>query len=116
MRHPDRLLPADPATRDIARRLYTEVADAPILSPHGHVDARILASDEPFTDPAALFVTPDHYVLRLLHANGVSLERLRPPAEPREIWRELASRWHLFAGTPVRYWLEDELEGVPANR
>ncbi len=112
MRHPDRLFPADPATRDVARRLYDSVAGAPILSPHGHVDARVLASNEPFSDPASLLITPDHYVTRLLHANGVPLERLVPPADPREIWREFASRWHLFAGTPVRYWFEDQLENV----
>ncbi|HEY5229345.1 MAG TPA: glucuronate isomerase [Galbitalea sp.] len=109
---PDRLFPADPATRDVARRLYERVASAPILSPHGHVDAHTLAHDEPFADPAALLVTPDHYVTRLLHANGVSLDRLRPPTPPREIWAELCSRWHLFAGTPVRYWLETQLVEV----
>ena len=92
MNHPDRLLPANPATREVARRLYDEVAVAPILSPHGHVDARTLADDEPFTDPAALLVTPDHYVTRLLHANGVSLDRLRPPTPSREIWAELCGR------------------------
>jgi len=108
----DRLFPADPSTRDVARRLYEITKSAPILSPHGHVDARILASNEPFTDPAALLVTPDHYVTRLLHAHGVPLERLRSPAPAREIWREFASRWHLFAGTPVRYWLADELADV----
>ncbi|MEO7720369.1 MAG: hypothetical protein ABIS08_00470 [Pseudolysinimonas sp.] len=32
----DRLLPVDPATRAVARRLYDAVAAAPILSPHGH--------------------------------------------------------------------------------
>jgi glucuronate isomerase len=110
--NPDRLLPADPATRDIARRLYDSVAAAPILSPHGHVDARILSLDEPFPDPAALLVTPDHYVTRLLHANGVSLDRLLPPTPSREIWAELCSHWHLFAGTPVRYWLETQLVEV----
>ncbi len=109
---PDRLFPANPATRDIARRLYERVAAAPILSPHGHVDARLLADDEPFTDPAALLVTPDHYVTRLLHANGVSLDRLRPPTPSREIWAELCSHWHLFAGTPVRHWLEAQLVEV----
>jgi glucuronate isomerase len=109
---PDRLFPADPATRDIARRLYERVATAPILSPHGHVDARVLASNEPFPDPAALLVTPDHYVTRLLHANGVSLDRLRPPTPSREIWAELCNHWHLFAGTPVRYWLEAQLVEV----
>jgi glucuronate isomerase len=112
MTNPDRLFPSDPATRDVARRLYESVAAAPILSPHGHVDARMLVDNEPFRDPAALLVTPDHYVTRLLHANGVSLDRLRPPAPSREIWAELCSRWHLFAGTPVRYWLETQLVEV----
>ncbi|HEY1531418.1 MAG TPA: glucuronate isomerase [Galbitalea sp.] len=105
----DRLFPSDPATRDVARRLYESVASAPILSPHGHVDAHTLLTNEPFPDPAALLVTPDHYVTRLLHANGVSLDRLRPPTPSREIWAELCSRWHLFAGTPVRYWLKTQL-------
>lgn len=117
--HPDRLLPADPATREVARRLYARVADAPILSPHGHVDARLLAEDAPFPDPAALLITPDHYVTRLLHANGVPLADLglarngeSSRATPREIWGRLCSNWSLFAATPVRYWLESELADV----
>ncbi len=73
---PDRLLPADPGIRSVARRLYEAVADLPILSPHGHVDARLLADDVPFRDPASLLVTPDHYVTRLLHAAGVPLAAL----------------------------------------
>ena len=36
--HPDRLFPADPATRAIARRLYDSVRDLPIISPHGHTE------------------------------------------------------------------------------
>ncbi|MGH3417052.1 MAG: glucuronate isomerase, partial [Actinocrinis sp.] len=28
------------------------------------------------------------------------------------IWRTLCEHWHLFAGTPVRYWLEDSLARV----
>src|SRR3954462_9669807 len=75
-RHPDRLLPAEPGVRDVARWLYEAVRELPILSPHGHVDARILADDVPFADPASLFVTPDHYVTRLLHAGGVPLAEL----------------------------------------
>jgi glucuronate isomerase len=121
--HPDRLLGAAPAVRDLARELYQAVAQAPILSPHGHVSARMLADDEPFADPAALLITPDHYVTRLLHSAGVPLEALglvgagqSPPpsgaAAPRAVWRTLAENWKLFAGTPVRYWLEDTLERV----
>jgi glucuronate isomerase len=106
------LLPVDPATRDIARDLYQRVAKAPIISPHGHVPVERLADDTPFADPAALFVTHDHYVTRLLHASGVSYDALglgRESADPREVWRLLAEHWHLFAGTSSGYWLEEEL-------
>ncbi|MCL3859772.1 glucuronate isomerase [Actinotalea sp. K2] len=116
--HPDRLLPADPTALGIARRLYSAVRDLPIVSPHGHVDPATLLHDTPFTDPAALFVTPDHYVTRLLHASGVPLSDLGvgqgplEPEEAREVWRRLCSHWHVFRGTPVRYWLESELAEI----
>ncbi|ROP74487.1 glucuronate isomerase [Curtobacterium sp. PhB115] len=118
--HPDRLLPADPGARQVARTVYDAVKDAPIISPHGHVDAALIASDQPFSDPASLLITPDHYVLRLLHANGVDLAALgradlsgthaAPPG--RAIWRNLADHWDDFLGTPVRYWFETELHDV----
>jgi len=116
--HPDRLLPADPAVRDIARRLYQTVRELPIISPHGHVDPQMLLDDVPFRDPAQLFVTPDHYVTRLLHASGVPLETLGVGQGPlseaaaREAWRLLCSHWQVFRGTPVRYWLESELAEI----
>ena len=43
--HPDRLLPADPGVRAVARRIYQHIRALPIISPHGHVDARVLADD-----------------------------------------------------------------------
>ncbi|WP_028044877.1 glucuronate isomerase [Cellulomonas sp. URHE0023] len=116
--HPDRLLPADPVVRAIARRLYEQVRDLPIISPHGHVDPRLLFEDAPFRDPAELFVSPDHYVTRLLHASGVPLEALGvgqgplSEARAREAWRLLCAHWHVFRGTPVRYWLESELAEI----
>jgi glucuronate isomerase len=116
--HPDRLLPPDPGVRAIARRLYDAVRDLPILSPHGHVDPRLLLDNQPFADPASLFVTPDHYVTRLLHASGVPLGALGvgrgplPEAEAREVWRRLCGHWDVYRGTPVRYWLEAELADI----
>ena len=113
--HPDRLLPTEPGLRKIARRLYGAVRQLPIISPHGHVPARLLLDDEPFRDPASLFVTPDHYVTRLLHANGIPLSDLgvaRGPLselESRAVWRLLCENWAVFRATPVRYWLESEL-------
>jgi glucuronate isomerase len=116
--HPDRLLPADPAERKVARRIYEAVRDQPLISPHGHVDPALLLLDQPFADPAALFVTPDHYVTRVLHADGVPLDHLGvgagrlPEAEARRVWRLLCERWELFRGTPVKLWLEAELAEI----
>ncbi|GAA1445842.1 glucuronate isomerase [Nocardiopsis tropica] len=94
--------------------LYDRVAQAPIISPHGHVPVRWLATDEPFRDPVELLVSQDHYVIRQLHAGGVDLARLRESArtDPRQLWREFADRWHLFAGTATGYWLEEEISQV----
>lgn len=116
MLHPDRLFPADATTRRIARALYETVADLPIVSPHGHTDPRWWATNEAFSDPATLFVTPDHYVTRMLVSQGVPFEALGIGAgaetDPRAIWRIFAAHFHLFAGTPSRLWIEHALETV----
>jgi glucuronate isomerase len=112
---PDRLLPTNPGVRAIARSLYGLVSDLPILSPHGHTDPEWFATNAPFADPAALFITPDHYVYRMLYSQGVPIEALgldplgdsgsdRP--DPRDVWRLFASHYHLFRGTPSRTWLD----------
>lgn len=115
IRDPDRLLPADTTTRAVARDLYDRVAAAPIISPHGHVPVDWLVHDTVFSDPAALLITHDHYVTRLLHASGVDLAKLgvgNAAADPRQIWRTVAAQWTVFAGTAAGYWMEEELAGV----
>lgn len=107
--HPDRLFPADPETRAVARRLHADVAGLPILSPHGHTDPQWFASNAPFGNAAELLLHPDHYVFRMLYSQGVPLEALgigNPAADPRESWRLFAERYHLFRGTPSRMWLD----------
>ena len=112
MLHPDRLLPTDDHQRSIARALYESVKDLPIISPHGHTDPEWFATDAPFTDPVSLFITPDHYVFRMLYSQGIELEALGigKPAltdeEARTVWRLFAENYHLFRGTPSRIWLD----------
>ena len=113
----DRLFPGDPAERGIARRLYGEVKDLPIVSPHGHTDPKWYADNEAFADPVSLFLIPDHYLFRMLYSQGIPLERLGIPRsdggpveeDPRKIWRLFADHYHLFRGTPSRMWLEHVL-------
>jgi glucuronate isomerase len=113
----DRLFSSDPTERGIARRLYGEVKGLPIISPHGHTDPRWYADNIAFSDPAELFLIPDHYLFRMLFSQGVPLEKLGIPridgdpveGDPRTIWRLFADHYHLFQGTPSRMWLEHVL-------
>lgn len=108
--HEDRLFPADPGTRKIAKDLYERVRKLPIVSPHGHTQAAWFAKNQPFPDPATLFVQPDHYVFRMLYSQGVSLQDLEigraQIKNPRKVWAIFASYYYLFRGTPTRIWLD----------
>ena len=108
--HADRLFPSDPITRKIAQSLYKEIRDLPIVSPHGHTQAGWFARNDPFPDPATLFVQPDHYVYRMLYSQGISLDDLGIGQahidDPRGVWRIFASHYYLFRATPTRMWLD----------
>ncbi|MFZ0666377.1 MAG: glucuronate isomerase [Acidimicrobiales bacterium] len=118
--HPDRLLPTEPSARAVARELYEQTRLLPIVSMHGHIPAELFAKNEHFSDPTSLLVTPDHYVTRLLHSQGVSLEELglqplKPKpgpsgrTEPRSIWRVFCRYWPALQGTASSIWLSHEL-------
>ena len=117
---PNRLFPADPASRRIASALYDQVASLPIVSPHGHCDPRWFAENKRFPNPAELFVVPDHYVFRMLASQGVALDDLGIPradgsvaqTDPRAIWRIFAKNFYLFRGTPSAMWLNHSFEHV----
>lgn len=122
--HPDRYFDPVPAVRETARALYERTKDLPLVCPHGHVPPRLLAEDEPFPEPAALLITPDHYIYRMLYAQGVPLEALGvPPAgpqgddvsveeDPRRVWQLFGEHYYLFRGTPTGAWLDYELAEV----
>ena len=115
--HPDRFFDADPAVRRVARELYAETRELPLICPHGHVDPALLADDAHFPEPTALLIIPDHYIFRMLYSQGVALEDLGIPArdgtavegDPRRIWQRVADHWHLFRGTPTGVWMAHEL-------
>jgi len=116
--HDDRLFPADDKVRGIARRIYAETRDLPIISPHGHVPPAWIADNLSFENPTKLLLTPDHYINRVLHANGAELSELgvgredMDEADNRRAFRLLCEHWSDFNGTAMRYWLTDQLVGL----
>ncbi|UUL81712.1 glucuronate isomerase [Sphingomonas qomolangmaensis] len=110
---PDRLFPAEPRTRDIARALYAEIGALPIVSPHGHTDPRWFATNAHWTNATELLLAPDHYLYRMLYSQGIALADLgvadrngAPATNPRAAWGLFAANQHLFRGTPSRLWLD----------
>lgn len=110
-----------PTHRATARTLYDQIATLPLICPHGHVDPRIFADpDYRFGSPTELLVTPDHYILRMLYSQGVSLQSLGIPTrdgeaveqDQRKAWQLFADHFYLFRGTPTGIWLRDELADV----
>ncbi|HEX2905643.1 MAG TPA: glucuronate isomerase, partial [Phototrophicaceae bacterium] len=110
-----------PGLDAVAHRLYQQVADLPLICPHGHVDPRLFANpDYQFGTPVDLLIIPDHYIFRMLYSQGIQLEELGIPrkdgsaveADHRKIWQTVCDHWYVFRGTPTGVWLRDELTGV----
>ena len=117
--HPDRLFSSDPAIVSVARELYEEIKDLPIVSPHGHTDPKWFNKNPNFGNATELFIKPDHYVFRMLYSQGIDLNELGIPehgidgdltrsknADPKKAWQIFADNYYLFAGTPSGYWLD----------
>ena len=65
----ERFFSPDPGQRRVACELYDAIAGLPIVSPHGHVDPKLLADkNATFGTPVDLFIIPDHYVFRMLYS------------------------------------------------
>jgi len=96
--------------------LYRGVSQLRLVSPHGHIDARLLADPAARLDPPGrLFVTADHYVVRMLYSQGIPLERAGlggAEVDDRAVWQLLADNIRLFVLTPTGLWLRETLANV----
>lgn len=106
-----RLFPVEPNARAICQRLYNSIKSLPIISPHGHTDPRWFAENNQFENASQLLLTPDHYILRMLYSQGLSMNALgvsdgTAVSAPRDVWHLFAKNYHLFRGTPSRMWLD----------
>lgn len=98
--------------REIARELFQSVENLPLVCPHGHVEPALLAQAETrFPDPVDLFLKPDHYLLRMLHSQGIPIGNfLDEKSSPQECWRLFCQNFQLFWGTPSGLWLDYQIK------
>ena len=116
----ERYFPANPVLMPVAKMIYESAADLPLVCPHGHVDPHLFSeADYHFGNPVELMIQPDHYVLRILHSQGVAYESLGIPVngspveqDPTKIWQTFADHFYCYAATPTGLWISDELAEV----
>lgn len=114
--HEDRFFSPEKDVKKYAREIYNSIKSMPIISPHGHVDPAIFSENKPFPNPTKLFLTPDHYLYRMLYSQGIAMESLGIPdvngnvdeTNPKKIWKIFAENYYLFNGTPSGVWLDYE--------
>lgn len=123
--NPDRLLGTEEKAIEVARRLYEDIKNLPIISPHGHTDPSWFNENDNFKNATDLLIRPDHYVFRMLYSQGYALETLGIPqhgelgdisaylnTDPEAIWQIFADNYYLFVGTPSGYWLDSTFSEV----
>ena len=117
--NPDRLFPSDPTVRKVSREIYETIENLPIISPHGHTNPSWFANNEAFSNPTDLFLTPDHYLFRMLNSQGVNLDDLSIPkfdnknlSTERSAWKEFMKNYFNFLGTPSDIWFKHSLSAV----
>ncbi|MFC1961042.1 glucuronate isomerase [Chloroflexota bacterium] len=117
----DRFFSPNAEQRKVAQELLQTVQALPLVCPHGHVDPRMFADpDYSFGSPTEMLIIPDHYVFRMLYAQGFRLEELGVPTidgapvetDHRKIWQIFGENFYLFRGTPTGIWLAHELEEI----
>ena len=114
------LFQSDPVKLKIAKDIYSSVSDLPIISPHGHCDPIWFSENLRFPNAAELFVIPDHYVVRMLVSQGISLDELGIGSienneyitNPRTVWKIFSENYHLFRGTPTSLWLDYSFKNI----
>lgn len=109
----DRYFDPIPGQKEWAKQLYQLVNDAPIVSPHGHVNPAIFSqADYRYDNPVTAVFQSDHYILRMLYSQGIFYEQLISNVDPRQAWKTFAEHFYLFYGTPSGIWITHLLEIV----
>ncbi|MBO5945990.1 MAG: glucuronate isomerase, partial [Clostridia bacterium] len=94
---------------EVARRLYDEVRELPIIDYHCHLSPKMIADDHKFKNATELFLGGDHYKWRQLRTAGVPEELITGDGEDYEKFRAFARVMPSLIGNPIYHWSHLEL-------
>ena len=95
---------------NMAKILYNQVKDLPIIDYHCHVSPKMIAKNYKFKNAYDLFLGGDHYKWRLMRSNGIDEEYITGSADDFEKWCAFAKTVPLMIGNPMYHWTHLELK------
>ena len=95
---------------DVAKALYEQVKDLPIIDYHCHISPKMIAENYKFKNAYELFLGGDHYKWRQMRTNGVDEEYITGNAPDYEKWLAFAKTMPYLIGNPLYHWTHLELK------
>jgi glucuronate isomerase len=95
-----------------AEKIYSAVKDLPIIDYHCHLDQKVIASNEGFSDIGELWLKADHYKWRSMRLCGVEEYYITGKASYKEKFLQYAKIMPKLVGSPLYYWTHMELRAV----
>lgn len=95
-----------------AEKIYSAVKDLPIIDYHCHLDQKVIANDEGFSDIGELWLKADHYKWRSMRLCGIDEYYITGKASFKEKFLKYAEIMPNLAGSPLYYWTHMELKQI----
>ncbi len=95
---------------DLAKELYSEVKDLPIIDYHCHISPKMIAENYQFKNACELFLGGEHYKWRQMRTNGIDEKYITGDADDYEKWLAFAKTVPLLIGNPLYHWTHLELK------
>lgn len=96
----------------MAKEIYGEVKDLPVIDYHCHLDQNLIKADARFSDIGQLWLSADHYKWRAMRLCGVDEAYITGGADDHEKFLKYAGIMPDLAGNPLYYWTHLELKQI----
>lgn len=95
---------------EIAKKLYKEIEDLPIIDAHNHGNIKEILENIGWEDIWEVEAESDHYVWELMRRCGVKEDKITGKSSNKEKWLALAGVFPEFIGNPTYDWIHLDLK------
>lgn len=94
---------------EIAKKLYQDIKDLPIIDCHCHLDIHEILEDKPYDNITQLWLYADHYKWRLMRTYGIEERYITGDALDYEKFEKYIQALSYAIGSPLYHWSKMEL-------